>query len=490
MLPRPNQIRASKPFFENSPKSSPTSYLKGYPQNELWTTILSFFRVLHPPQPPYRLSPAELEILREKIRELLEAGHIRPSVSLYGAPVLFVKKKDGTFCMCIDYRALNKQMVRNTAPIPCMDELFDLVQGAKCFSKIDLNSAYHQVRIAPEDIPKTAFNTQLGYFEFLVLTFGFTNAPTTFQTLMTQVLSPFIGRSVLVYLDDILIFSPDPESHAQHLEEVLTVLEHHQLYAKCSKCEFFKDSVEYLGHILSAEGIGTDPKKIKAVEDWPPPKNIHDLRAFLGLSNYYRRFVFRYSHVALPLTNLLRKDTSFLWGPREQVSFDTLKHCLTNPPILRIADPSRPFRVEADGSDFAIGAVLLQMHEGRWLPVAYESRKLDSAECNYPIHEKELLGLVHALRIWRHYLLGSSFDAYTDHATLTSLLTQPRLTGRRARWAETLADFHVTIKYRPGTQNIVADALSRRLDLQNPRLASLERITQYNDLLERVAKAT
>lgn len=380
-------------------------------------------------------------------------------------PVLFACKKDSSLRLCIDYRALNKITIKNKSPIPRINELFDQLHGAQYFTKIDLDYAYHQIRIHPEDVPKTAFNTQFGHFEFIVLTFGFTNAPATFQTLMTWIFMPFLGRSVVVYLDNILIFSKTKEEHVLHIREVLETLCEHKLYAKLKKCTFMTDHVEYLGHIVSSEGIRTDPAKTAVVRDWPQPNNISELRAFLGLANYYRRFVRRYSAIAIPLTHLLKKDVFFSWRDVQQQAFQRLKDTLTSAPVLLLTDPTLPYRVETDCSDFAAGAVLYQLVDNMWHPVAYESHKLDKVECRYPTHEKELLGLMHVLHVWRHYLLGLSFKAYTDHHSIIHLPTQPHLSGRQARWVEKLASFDIKIEYRAGRSNIVADALSHRSDL-------------------------
>lgn len=439
---------------------------------------------------PYRLSPEEVEELKKKIAYLLEIGHIRPSVSPWGAPVLFARKKDGTLRLCIDYRVLNKGTIRNTYPLPKADELFNRMHGAKYFTKIDLDMAYHQVRVRPQDIPKTAFNCPLGHYEFTVMTFGFTNAPATFQTLMNSILSPEKNNFLVVYLDDILIYSNTLEEHQQHLRQVLEILRANQLYAKLKKCEFAKTQVEYLGHVISQEGISADPKKTKAIAEWPQPLNPHDIRVFLGLTNYYRRFIHNYAQHAKPLTLLLQKETTFTWTGDCQRAFEFLKRALSTAPILRLADPQRPFRVRTDCSDFAIGAVLLQQYGKHWHPVSYESRQLHSGEPNYPIHEKELLALKHALHIWRHFLEGQEFVAYTDHQSITHLLKQPQLSQRQARWVEFFANYNVTFEYRPGTQNIVADALSRRPDLRptNPSIRSLQTYVTYHTLFSEFRK--
>src|SRR3954467_5213615 len=421
-------------------------------------------------EPPHRsiyaLSQEELQILKKTLQELLDQGFIRPSKSPYGAPILFVKKKDGSLRMCVDYRALNKLTIKNRYPLPRIDEIFDRVQGAKVFSKIDLCSGYHQIRIQDQDIPKTAFRTRYGHYEFTVMPFGLTNAPATFQRLVNDVFRPLLDECVVVYIDDILIYSPDLESHRRHLQQVFDILRREKLYCKRSKCDFLKSSVEYLGHVISDQGIQVDPKKIESIRVWPTPRNLSELHSFLGLTNYYRRFINEYAKKTGPLNQLLRKDQEFRWTKDCDVAMKFLQEKLCQAPILVPADPTKPFEVTTDASDFAIGAVLSQ--EGK--PVAFESRQMSPAEKNYAIHEKELLAIVHALKVWRHYLEGQEFNVITDHQSLRYLQTQDKLNRRQARWVELLQAYHFNILYKPGKTNVVADALSRRPDLMNIQL--------------------
>ena len=276
-------------------------------------------------RPMFRMSAQELAEVERQIKILLKLGFIRPSVSQYAAPVLFVRKKDGSLRMCIDYRALNKGTIKNQYPLPRIDEVFDEFAGATVFSKLDLASGYHQIRIAPEDIHKTAFRTKFGLYEFTVMPFGLTNAPATFQTLMNRVLAPFLHKFVVVYLDDILIYSRNREEHRAHVDAVLNTLAQNHLYAKPSKCEFFKEELEFLGHIVSKDGVKVDPKKIKAIVDWPVPQDVKDVRSFLGLANFYRRFVKGFAAIALPLTELLQKDKPFEWGRKWKPPFEPSK---------------------------------------------------------------------------------------------------------------------------------------------------------------------
>eukprot|EP00253_Pinus_taeda_P021984 PITA_21984 len=408
---------------------------------------------------PYRMSIPELTELKMQLQELLDKEYIRPSVSPWGAPVLFVKKKDGTLRMCIDYRQLNKLTIKNKYPLPRIDELFDQVKGATVFSKIDLRSGYHQIRIKDEDIAKTAFRTRYGHYEFVVLPFGLTNAPATFMCLMNNIFHPYLDRFVLIFIDDILIYSRTIEEHYEHLRRVLQTLREHQLYAKFSKCDFFKEEIQYLGHVITKEGIAVDPEKIKAIMDWPVPKDVTDVRSFMGLAGYYRRFVEGFSKVAFPITSLQKKGKSFQWTPNCQKSFEQLKHLLTTAPILCIADPNKDYVVCTDASKEGLGGVLMQ--EGR--VIAYESRKLKEHEQRYSAYDLELAAVIHALKMWRHYLMGKKFLLLTDHHSLTNYFSQPTLNARQARWMDFLSGFNFDIKHLQGKENRVADALSRKI---------------------------
>ncbi|KXZ40924.1 hypothetical protein GPECTOR_1291g539 [Gonium pectorale] len=422
----------------------------------------------------YRMSQEELTELKAQITSLLEKGYIRPSVSPYGAPVLFANKKDGGLRMCIDYRALNKATVRNAYPLPRIDDLLDRLHGATVFSKIDLQSGYHQIRVAEEDIPKTAINTRYGHYEFTVLPFGLTNAPATFQRLMNDIFRPFLDQFVLVYLDDILIYSRSPEEHAQHLRQVLQLLQQHQLYAKASKCAFGVTQIDFLGHIVSDKGISADPRKIEAISKWPQPRTITDLRSFLGLAQYYRRMVRGFSNTAAPLTNLLAghtgkgsKQVITNWTKEHTQAFEALKTALTTAPVMAAPDPNRPFIVTTDASDYATGGVLSQVQDGTERVIAYESRKLTSAECNYPAHEREMLAVMHCLRVWWHHLKGPHpVTIWTDNSAVSKFKTQPLLNRRQARWLNELEEYNYTIEHKPGKSNVVADAISRRPDLR------------------------
>ncbi|KAI3811474.1 hypothetical protein L1987_21198 [Smallanthus sonchifolius] len=407
---------------------------------------------------PYRLAPSEMQELASQLQELSDKGFIRPSSSPWGAPVLFVKKKDGSFRMCIDYRELNKLTVKNRYPLPRIDDLFDQLQGASIFSKIDLRSGYHQLRVKEEDIPKTAFRTRYGHYEFVVMPFGLTNAPAVFMDLMNRVCRPYLDKFVIVFIDDILIYSKSKQEHEEHLRLVLDLLKQEQLYAKFSKCEFWLKEVQFLGHVINEAGIHVDPAKIEAVKNWIAPKTPTEIRSFLGLAGYYRRFISNFSKIAVPLTALTHKGRIFEWGQEQEEAFQTLKEKLCHAPVLSLPDGSDDFVVFCDVSKQGHGCVLMQ----RGKVIAYASRQLKVHEDNYTTHDLELGAVVFALKIWRHYLYGTKCEIFTDHKSLQHIFNQKDLNMRRRRWMELLNDYDCEIKYHPGKANVVADALSRK----------------------------
>ena len=309
--------------------------------------------------PPYIMAPAELKELKTQLQELVDRGFIRPSISPWGAPVLFVKKKDDTWRLCIDYRQLNKVTIRNRYPLPRIDDLFDQLQGARVFSKIDLRSGYHQSRIRESDIPKTAFRTRYGYYEFLVMSFRLTNAPTIFMDLMNRVFRPYLDRFVIVFIDDILVYSRSELEHERHLGLVLQTLRQYHLYAKFNKCEFWLSRVGFLRHVVSPDGIYVDPQKVEAVENWEQPTTVTEVRSFLGLAGYYRRFIEGFSKIAGPLHCLTRKGVKFEWTDRCEGSFQTLKERLTSAPVLTLPEGNEGFEVYSDASRQGLGCVLM-----------------------------------------------------------------------------------------------------------------------------------
>jgi hypothetical protein len=399
---------------------------------------------------PYRMSTPELVELKMQLKEMLEKGYIRLSVSPWGAPTLFVKKKDGTLWLCIDYMKLNKMTIKNKYPLPRIDDLFYQLRGATMFSKIDLRSGYHQVRIKDEDIHKTSFRTRYGHYEFVVVPFGLTNAPTTFMCLMNNVLNKYLDKFVPVFIDDILIYSKTKEEHEEHLRLVLQVLREHQLYAKYNKCDFFQRQIQYLGHVILEDGVAVDPKNIKAIMDWPTPRNVSEVRSFMGLVGYYRRFIKGFSKIGHPITSLQRKGVKFVWSTECETNFQQLKHLLTNAPVLKIADPEKDFLVCTDACKEGLGGVLMQ--EGH--VVCYESRKLNEHEQHYVTHDLELASIVHALKMWRHYLLGRRFVLMTDHCGMKYLFDQATcLNARQARWMALISEFDFEIRHIKGKEN-------------------------------------
>ncbi|KAL8108205.1 hypothetical protein AgCh_024593 [Apium graveolens] len=404
---------------------------------------------------PYQMAPVEMKELATQLQDLLEKGVIRPSVSPWGAPVLFVKKKDGSMRLCIDYRELNKLTIKNKYPLPRIDDLFDQLRGIVWFSKIDLRSGYHQLKINPEDIPKTAFKTRYGHYEFLVMAFGLTNAPASFMDLMNRVFKKYLDKFVIVFIDDILIYSKIEEEHAVHLRIVLEIL----------RQEKFN------------KGIEVDPTKIEAIINWERPKIPMEVRSFMGLAGYYRRFVQYFAKIATPLTKLTRKNQKFKWDEKCEESFQELKNRLVSSPVLVLPDEQGNFLIYSDASYKGLGCVLMQHDK----VIAYASRQLKPYEEKYLTHDLELAAIVFALKIWRHYLYGEKCEIYTDHKSLKYIFTQKELNMRQRRWLELIKDYDCTINYHPGKANVLADALSRKERL-NMITSSEELIKEFEKL--------
>lgn len=441
----------------------------GLPPSDRLQHVIELEEGAKPHCEPLRpMSPGELKETREKLDEYLAKGWIRPSDSPYGSQVLFAVKGDKSLRFCVDYRGLNKITKKSKYPLPRFDEILDRIGKSRWFSKIDLASGYHQIAIRPEDIQKTAFRTRYGSYEFQVMPFGLTNAPATFQRLMNHVLHGIQDVCAAGILDDILVFSPgSAEEHAACLRKVLDRLREHQLIAKIKKCELFRKETEFWGHTVTERGWQTSEEKIKTVKEWPLPlPDISAVRSFLGLCSYYRRFVKDFAKIAAPLHDLLKKDQEFTWEEKHTEAANELKKRLISAPVLKSADLSQPFILRTDASDYAIGAVLAQKDkEGKEHPVAYESRKLRPTERRWT-HEKELLAIVHAFKVWRRYLQGSKTHVFTDHQTLQYLNKQKQLTPLQVDWMSTLSQFDYDIHYIPGKNNAAADACSRRPDLK------------------------
>ncbi|KAK9177819.1 hypothetical protein WN943_027008 [Citrus x changshan-huyou] len=389
-----------------------------------------------PNRPAYRSNPEETKELQRQVEELLEKGYVRESMSPCAVPVLLVPKKDGTWRMCVDCRAINKISVKYRHPIPRLDDMLDELHGSCVFSKIDLKSGYHQIRIREGDEWKTAFKTKYGLYEWLVMPFGLSNAPSTFMRLMNHVLRAFIGKFVVVYFDDILIYSKGLDEHIEHLQSVLTVLRKEKLYANLKKCSFCTNQIVFLGYVVSAKGIEVDEEKVKAIKEWPTPKSVSEVRSFHGLASFYRRFVKDFSTLAAPLTEIVKKHVGFKWGSEQERAFNLIKEKLVSAPLLALPDFTKTFEIECDASGIGIGAVLMQ--EGR--PIAYFSENLSGAALNYPTYDKEMYALV-----------------------------------------EFIEPFPYVIKYKQGKENVVADALSRRYAListLNAKLLGFEYIKE------------
>uniref|UniRef100_A0A5B7BML6 RNA-directed DNA polymerase n=1 Tax=Davidia involucrata TaxID=16924 RepID=A0A5B7BML6_DAVIN len=409
-----------------------------------------------PNLPHYRMNPRERAELQRQVDELLQRGVIRDSLSPCAVPALLTPKKDGSWRMCVDSRAINRITVKYRFPIPRLDDMLDLLAGSQWYTKIDLRSGYHQIRVRPGDEWKTAFKTPDGLYEWLVMPFGLSNAPSTFMRVMTQVLRPFIGKFLVVYFDDILIYSRSQGEHLDHLRQVLETLRAAKLYANLKKCSFMHAEVIFLGFIVSAQGIAADPEKVRAIRAWPTPKTISDVRSFHGLATFYRRFIKEFSSIMAPITACMKKG-DFQWTPMATRAFEEIKRKMTEAPVLRHPDFSKVFEVACDASGVGIGGVLHQ--EGH--PVAYFSEKLNESKLRYSTYDKELYAVVQALWHWRYYLLPQEFVLYSDHEALKYLHSQRKLSQKHAKWVEFLQEYTFVLNHRAGVENKAADALSR-----------------------------
>lgn len=426
-------------------------------------------------QPYRRIPPAQYEAVRAHIQQLVDSQVARESSSPYSSPIVVVQKKDGNIRLCVDYRQLNAKTHRDAYPLPRIDESLDALTGARWFSTLDLASGYNQVEMAEHDRKKTAFCTPFGLFEFNRMPFGLCNAPATFQRLMERLFGDQRHQSVLLYLDDVIVFSSTVQQHMERLEVVFQRLQQQNLKVKLSKCHFFQKQVLYLGHVVSEQGVATDPEKVAAVQNWRRPTHLSGLRSFLGFTSYYRKFVEGYSKLAAPLHHLVgqlspRKGKTpnipllARWDEKCEQAFQSLREKLCTAPVLAFADFAKPFVLEVDASHLGLGAVLSQEHDGKLRPVAYASRSLKRTERNmenYSSMKLEFLALKWAVcERFREYLLGNAFIVYTDNNPLCHLQTA-KLGAIEQRWASELASFNFTLKYRPGRSNSNADALSR-----------------------------
>lgn len=412
-------------------------------------------------QHPYRHSPFERQQIEQQVEEMLRDGIIRESHSPWSSPVVLVKKPNGTWRFCVDFRRVNEVTKKDVHPLPRIDDILDVLQGSKYFTTLDLTSGYWQVGIKEEDKQKTAFACGPGLYEFNVVPFGLCNAPATFQRMINKVLSGLLWRVCLAYLDDIVIFSKTMATHLQDLESVFSALDVANLRLKSEKCSFARQEIKYLGHILTGESIRPDPDKVAAIEKFPKPRNKKGVQSFLGICNYYRRFIKDFSRISRPLTNLTKKDVPFVWDAACEVAMQTLKEKLITAPILRQFEPGKPIEVHTDACDYGIGAVLVQKIGTQERVVAYASRHLNKAEMNYSTTEKECLAVVYACGQFRPYVFGSKFTVVTDQASLAWLMKVRNPNGRLMRWSLLLQEFDITLRHRPGLKNGNADTLSR-----------------------------
>lgn len=410
---------------------------------------------------PYRLPPYKREIANKLIQEMCDFNIIQPSNSPWASPIVLVGKKTGDLRFCVDYRKVNRATKRDQYPLPNIQDSLDALEGAKYFTSLDMKSGYYQIEMNPNDRQKTAFITQDGLYEFKVMPFGLTNAPATFQRCMDVILSGLKYNSVLVYLDDILIFSNTFEQHLRRIETVFIRLLDANLRLNPSKCSFCLPEITYLGIKVTAEGQYPDEEKIKAVASFETPKNVRDIRSFVSLCSYYRKFVHKFAEKAKPLTTLIKKDVDFCWSEEQEKAFNILKQSITNPPVLTHFNGDLPIELRTDASDVGIGAILVQKHQTGWKPVCYASRQLLPREQNYTTSEKECLAIIFAVEKFRQYLENRYFVIKTDHCSLCFLQSKQKLPPRLIRWSLMLQEFNFDVQYKSGTHNKDADCLSR-----------------------------
>jgi len=433
--------------------------------------------------PIYNLNIKELEELKAYIDENLRKGYIRPSKSSAGYPVMFVPKKNGKLRLVVDFRRLNAITVKDRTPLPLIAEMRDRLHGKNWFTALDLKGAYNLIRMKKGEEWKTAFRTKFGLFEYLVMPFGLTNAPATFQRMINHVLRDYIDKFVVVYLDDILIFSENEAEHEKHVHQVLQALQDAKLLVEPSKSKFHVQEVDFLGHTIRPNEIRMEKGKIAAVSEWKAPENVKDVQSFLGFANYYRRFIKDFGKIAKPLTDLTRKDIPFKFEKEETEAFEKIKNCILSEPVLATFNPELAIELETDASDFALGATIGQRDEkGVLHPIAFWSKKLSGPALRYPIYDKEFMAIVESFKEFRHYLMGSKHrvKVYTDHKNISYFATTQTLSARQIRYAETLSSFDYEIIHRKGSENGRADALSRKSEYEQEIPAAITQIFTIN----------
>ena len=416
--------------------------------------------------PLYKQSAEELEAAKKYIVENLAKGFIVSSSSPFASPILMARKPDGGLRFCVDYRKLNALTKKDRYPLPLIDESLERLSKAKIFTKLDIRQGFHRIRIHPDSEELTTFRTRYGSYKYKVMPFGLTNGPATFQRFINETFVDYLDSFLTAFIDDLLIYSDNEIEHQEHVKKVLDKLREAGLQASIDKCEFHVKRTKYLGFIISTDGIEADPSKTEVIRNWGIPTTVKGVQSFLGFCNFYRRFIREFSRIARPLNNLMRNNVPFVWTKDCGQAFTRLKESLASTPVLRYYSPDLPTRMETDASDGVVAGVLSQFFDGDWHPVAYYSKTVSAPELNYEIHDKEMLAIIRALEEWRAELeglqRGERFDIYTDHRALEYFMTTKRLNARQARWTEFLSRFHFLIRYRPGKENTLADALTRR----------------------------